>query len=182
MRTRPLALVVTCLTLSSVSYAAEPSAAPAPAAAPAPVEAVTPPRHKPGFSDRFFRGTSPGALPTEKALVVGTLYVGSLTSLGFGIASLLGASSQADDAEAFKLRQQPGFCADLASRACIDYRDILSDERSSRTRGFALLGVGGLLALSGALTAELWQNDARAPRVAFTFDRTGAFVGAGANF
>lgn len=178
MRTRPLALVVACLTLSSVSHAAEP----APASAPAPVDVSVPPRHERGFSDRFFRGTSPGALPTEKALIVGTLYVGSLTSVGFGIASLLGAGSHADDAEAFKLRQPAGFCADLASRACIDYRNILSDERSSRTTGFALLGVGGLLAISGALTAELWQNDAHAPRVGFTFDRTGAFLGASTNF
>jgi hypothetical protein len=121
-------------------------------------------------------------LPTQKALVIGTLYVGSLTSVGFGIASLLRAGSHSDDAEAFKLSQPAGFCTDLASVPCARYRTLLSDERSSRTTGVALLGVGGLLALSGALTAELWQNDASAPRIALTFDRSSVFFGTSTSF
>lgn len=177
MRTRPLALVVACVALSPLARAAEP-----PGAHVAPVEASPPPPRDPAFADRFFRGTSTGALPTEKALVVGTLYVGSLTSVGFGIASLLRAGTHNDDAEAFKRAQQPGFCANLASASCARYRTLLSDERASRTTGVALLGVGGLLALSGALTAELWQNHRIAPRFALSFDRSGAFFGAGANF
>jgi hypothetical protein len=177
MRTRPLALLVACLTASPLARAAEPAASVAPGAA---VE--TPATHRPGFGDRFFRGTSAGALPPQKALVIGTLYVGSLTSIGFGIVSLLRAGSHSEDAEAFKLSRQAGFCADLASGPCARYRTFLSDERSSRTTGMALLGVGGLLALSGALTAELWQNDASAPRVALAFDRSGVFFGTSASF
>ena len=177
MRTRPLALVVACLTLSPLAGAAEP-----PGAHVAPVAPSAPPPRDPAFADRFFRGTSAGALPTGKALVVGTLYVGSLTSVGFGIASLLRARSHDGDAEAFKLTQPPGFCANLASASCARYRTLLLDERASRTTGFALLGAGGLLALSGALTAELWQNDRSAPRFALAFDRAGAFFGAGAHF
>lgn len=177
MRTRPLALVIAYLTLSPLAGAAEPASADA-----MPVAVSAPAPREPAFSDRFFRGTSAGVLPTEKALVVGTLYVGSLTSVGFGIASLLRATSHSDDAEAFKRSQQPGFCANLASAACAGYRTLLSDERASRTTGIALLGAGGLLALSGALTAELWQNDRSAPRFALSFDRSFAFVGAGASF
>jgi len=178
MRTRPLAIAVVCLTLSPLARAAEPVAA----SATPPPQASAPPPHEPGFSDRFFRGTSPGALPAEKALIVGTLYAGSLTSVGFGIASLLSAGGHSDDAETFKLQQPAGFCADLASRACVDYRSMLSDERSARTTGMMLLGVGGLLALGGALTAELWQNHAAAPRLALEIDRSGVFFGASANF
>ena len=96
MRPRPLALALACLTSSTLAFAAEPSA---PSAAPR-AGASEP---ESGFADRFFRGTSPGHLPAEKALVIGTLYVGSLTSVGFGIASLLHAGSQSDDADAFKL-------------------------------------------------------------------------------
>jgi hypothetical protein len=171
MRTRPLALLLACLTASPLARAAEPAATVAPGAA---VE--TPATHRPGFGDRFFRGTSAGALPPQKALVIGTLYVWSLTSVGFGIVS------HSEDAEAFKLSHQAGFCADLASGPCARYRTFLSDERSSRTTGMALLGVGGLLALSGALTAELWQNQATAPRVALAFDRSGVFFGTSASF
>jgi hypothetical protein len=176
MRTRPLALVIACLTLAPLARAAEPGAS-----VPAALEA-TPPAHEPGFADRFFRGTSPGRLPPPKALIVGTLYAGALTSVGFGIASLLRAGSRSDEAESFKLSQPPGFCADLAGASCAGYRNLLSDERSTRATGLALLGVGGVLALSGALTAELWQNDARAPRVAVAFERSGAFFAASARF
>jgi hypothetical protein len=177
MRTRPLALLVACLTASPLARAAEPTSPVAPAGA---VEARV--HHHPGFTDRFFRGTSAGTLPPPKALVIGTLYVGSLTSVGFGIASLLRAGSHSDDAEAFKLSQPAGFCANLASVACARYRSHLSDERSTRTTGVALLGLGGLLALSGALTAELWQNDPGTPRVALTFDRSSVFLATSAYF
>jgi hypothetical protein len=147
-----------------------------------PVQVTSPASHQPAFADRFFRGTSAGALPTEKALVVGTLYVGSLTSMGFGIASLLRAGARSEDANEFKLEQQQGFCADLVSVPCARYRTLLSKERSSRTTGMALLGVGGFLALSGALTAELWQNEPTAARLALTFDESGVFFGASASF
>jgi hypothetical protein len=165
------------LTAAPLARAAEPAAS-----VPPPVQVTTPASHDPAFGDRFFRGTSAGTLPTEKALVVGTLYVGSLTSVGFGIASLLRAGARSDDADEFKLSQQQGFCAELASVSCARYRTLLSKERSSRTTGIAFFGVGGLLALSGALTAELWQNEKSAPRLALSFDESGVFFGASTSF
>jgi len=117
------------------------------------------------FSDRFFRGTSPGELPGAKVAVVGALYVGAVASLSIGVASLVQAGQKGNDADAFKHEQAAGFCSDLASPACASYRGLLDEERSARNIGWILLGSGGLLALGGALTAELWQNDA-APQLA----------------
>lgn len=117
------------------------------------------------FSDRFFRGTSPGELPTAKVAVVGGLYVGAVASVSVGVASLVQAGQKGDDAGDFKRQQEPGFCNDLASPACANYRSLLDEERSARNIGWILVGSGGLLTLAGALTAELWQNDA-APEVA----------------
>jgi hypothetical protein len=117
------------------------------------------------FSDRFFRGTSPGELPAAKVAVVGALYVGAVASLSIGVASLVQAGQKGNEADGFKHDQAPGFCTDLASPACAGYRGLLDEERATRNVGWILLGSGGLLALGGALTAELWQNDA-APQVA----------------
>lgn len=132
------------------------------------------------FSDRFFRGTTPGELPPEKTAVVGALYAGSLASIGIGVASLIRAGQRSDDAESFKYGQPRGFCRDLASAACVSYRSLLDEERGARTTGLVLLGTGGLLALSGALTAELWKNDA--PRVAFDVRRDGLTLGISGEF
>jgi len=117
------------------------------------------------FSDRFFRGTSPGELPVAKVAVVGAFYAGAVASVSIGVASLVQAGQKGHDADDYKHAQQPGFCNDLASPACAGYRGLLDEERSARNIGWILLGSGGLLTLAGALTAELWQNDA-APRVA----------------
>ncbi|HEV8548451.1 MAG TPA: hypothetical protein VGQ57_05465 [Polyangiaceae bacterium] len=116
------------------------------------------------FSDRFFRGTTPGELPTAKVAVVGSLYAGAVASITFGVLGLARSGSKHDDAESFKQSQPPGFCNDLSSAPCASYRDLLDDQRRSRNMGYLLLGTGGLLALSGALTAELWHN--APPRVA----------------
>lgn len=112
------------------------------------------------FSDRFFRGTSPGDLPAGKAAVVGALYVGAVASMSIGVASLVQAANKGHDADDFKHQQAPGFCGDLASPACASYRGLLDEERSARNVGWILVGSGGLLTLAGALTAELWKNDA----------------------
>ena len=117
------------------------------------------------FSDRFFRGTSPGELPTAKLAVVGAFYVGAVASVSIGVASLVQAGQKGEDADAFKHDQAPGFCSDLASPACANYRGLLDEERSARNIGWILVGSGGLLTLAGALTAELWKNEA-APQVA----------------
>lgn len=111
------------------------------------------------FSDRFFRGTSPGELPGAKVAVVGALYVSAVASLSIGVASLVQAGQKGNDADDFKSAQMPGFCNDIASPACASYRGQLDEERATRNVGWILLGSGGLLALGGALTAELWQND-----------------------
>jgi hypothetical protein len=117
------------------------------------------------FSDRFFRGTSPGELPTAKVAVVGALYVGAVASVSIGVASLVQAGQKGNEADELKQQQAPGFCNDLASPACASYRGLLDEERSARNVGWILLGSGGFLTLAGALTAELWHNDA-APQVA----------------
>ena len=133
------------------------------------------------FSDRFFRGTSPGALPGAKVAVVGALYVGAVASVTIGVASLVQAGQKGNDADDFKSAQMPGFCNDLASPACAGYRGLLDEERSTRNVGWILLGSGGLLALGGALTAELWHNDA-APQVAVGVTPGGFTLGLSGRF
>jgi hypothetical protein len=117
------------------------------------------------FSDRFFRGTSPGELRPAKVAVVGALYVAAVASISIGAASLIQAGQKGDDADAFKREHTQGFCNDLASPTCASYRNLLDEQQEARNTGWILLGSGGLLALGGVLTAELWKNDA-APRVA----------------
>jgi hypothetical protein len=160
---------------------AEPSV-PAPSAATETANGeAAPGQPTPSFADRFVRGTSPGALPTEKLALVATLYVGAATSIGVGIAALVSAGSKHDDAESFKLSQPRDFCGDLASSSCATYRRLLDDERSRREAGIALLGVGGLLVLGGALTAELWRNDT-GPHVAVNASATGVSLGLDGRF
>lgn len=132
------------------------------------------------FSDRFFRGTSPGELPTGKLITVGTLYVAAVASVSLGTVSLVQAGDRGRDAETYKHEQAPGFCNDLASPSCATYRSMLDEERSKRNTGFILLGTGGLFTLAGALTAELWQNDV--PRVALEVRPGGAMLGVSGAF
>ncbi len=154
-----VAAVTAALLLIAPGARAEPKAAPAasaPASAPAPAPAN---ESSGGFGDRFFRGTSPGELPTEKLALIATLYVGAATSVGVGVATLFSASSKHDDAESFKHAQEPGFCNDLSSPSCATYHRLHDEERSRRETGYVLLGLGGLLVLGGGITAELWHND-----------------------
>jgi len=134
-----------------------------------------------GFGDRFFRGTSPGELPTEKIALIATLYVGAATSVGVGVATLLSASSKHDDAQSFKHSQERYFCNDLASPSCATYRRLLDEERSRREAGYMLLGLGGLLVLGGGITAELWHNDAPPP-VALRLEPGGLSLGVSGSF
>ncbi len=169
------------LLLIAPGVRAEPNAAPrtdAPASAPAPAPAKA---SSGSFGDRFFRGTSPGELPTEKLALIATLYVGAATSVGVGVATLLAASSKHDDAESFKHSQERFFCNDLASPSCATYRRLLDEERSRRETGYMLLGLGGLLVLGGGITAELWHNDAP-PAVALRLEPGGLSLGVSGNF
>ena len=156
LRDRLAALTAALLLVAPGVHAEESRAA---ASTPAPAAGSA------SFGDRFFRGTSPGELPTEKLALVAGLYVAAATSVGVGVASMLSAGSKHDDAETFKHAQEPGFCNDLASSTCAGYRHLLDEERSRRGTGLLLLGLGGLLAVGGGLTAEIWHNDA-APAVA----------------
>lgn len=126
------------------------------------------------FGDRFFRGTSPGELAPAKVLLVSSFYAASLATITVGTANLIRASHQGEDADAYKLNQAPGFCSDLASETCTTYTGLLATEQRTRTSGYALFAAGGLAALAGALTAELWPNDAGPAQIALTFDRTSA--------
>ena len=132
------------------------------------------------FSDRFFRGTSPGELPTAKLVTVGTLYVAAVASVSLGTVSLVQAGARGREAASYKHQQAPGFCSDLASASCADYRSLVDEERSKRNVGLILLGAGGLFTLAGALTAELWHNDA--PRVALDVRPGGISVGLSGQF
>jgi hypothetical protein len=116
-------------------------------------------RAEASFSDRFVRGTSPGDIPAGKLVTIGSLYTLSAASLGLGVVSLFSASDKADQAESFKLSQPRGFCRDLSSEACVSYHSLESDATNTRTLAIGLLGLGGLLAAGGAITAELWSND-----------------------
>lgn len=158
-------------TAASEPVTAAPSTATKASTAPAPSKSSST-----SFSDRFFRGTTPGELPTEKIALVATLYVGAATSVGVGIAALVSAGSKHNDAESFKHSAPQNFCDDLASSTCATYRRLLDVELSRRETGMALLGVGGLLALGGALTAELWHND-QAPELAVQVNATGLSLG-----
>jgi hypothetical protein len=158
-------------TAASEPVSAAPSAATKASTAPVPSKSSST-----SFSDRFFRGTTPGELPTEKIALVATLYVGAATSVGVGIAALVSAGSKHNDAESFKHSAPQNFCDDLASSTCATYRRLLDVELSRRETGMALLGVGGLLALGGALTAELWHND-QAPELAVQVNATGLSLG-----
>jgi hypothetical protein len=133
---------------------------------------------EPSFSDRFVRGTSPGEIPTAKVVLIGGLYTLSAASLGLGVVNVVRAGAQADDAEVFKLSRPRGFCAELSSPDCARYHELHSEARTTRTVGIALFGVGGLLALGGAITAELWTNDAPVtPSVALDFETRSATFG-----
>ncbi|HEY3498826.1 MAG TPA: hypothetical protein VGK73_29245 [Polyangiaceae bacterium] len=134
------------------------------------------------FGDRFFRGTSPGELPAPKVLVVSSLYAASLASIIVGASNVIRAGQQSDDAEAYKLSQPPGFCGDLSSMPCATYTDLLAKERSLRASGYGLFAAGGLAALAGALTAELWPNDLGPARVSLELGRTSAGLSAFAEF
>ena len=176
---RRLAASTAAMLLWATGAHAEPTAiaATAPTASAESARAPSPsPSPGPSFGDRFFRGTSPGEVPTEKLALVATLYVGAATSIGVGIAALVSAGSKHDDAESFKRDQPRGFCDNLASSTCATYRRLLDSERTRRETGMALLGVGGLLALGGALTAELWHNDV-GPTVALDVSGTGLSLG-----
>lgn len=169
------------LLLIAPGVRAEPPAAPQ-----ADARASTPPAPQAtessgGFGDRFFRGTSPGELPTEKLALIATLYVGAATSVGVGVATLLSASSKHDDSQSFKHSQDRGFCNDLASPSCATYRRLLDEERSRRETGYMLLGLGGLLVLGGGITAELWHNDSP-PAVALQLEPGGLSLGVSGNF
>lgn len=130
---------------------------------------------EPAFSDRFFYGSSSGELPDAKLALIGGFYASAIASSAVGVVLLFGAAEEADQADAFKRSQEPGFCHQLTSDACLQYRGLLDDERDLRQNGLLLLGVGGLLGLSGALTAELWSNDA-SPRVSAGATTDGAGV------
>ncbi len=136
---------------------------------------------EPAFSDRFFYGSSSGELPDAKLAVIGGLYAGAIASVAVGGVLVVGAMSEGGRANDFKQSQPRGFCNELTSDACTLYRELLEDETSQRERGFLLLGVGGLLGLSGALTAELWKNDA-GPRVSFGAATDGASVSVSGTF
>lgn len=116
-------------------------------------------RAEPSFADRFVRGTSPGEIPTGKLVTIGSLYTLSAASLGLGVVSLFSANDKANQAESFKLSQPRGFCRDLSSEACVSYHSLESDATNTRALAIGLLGLGGLLAAGGAITAELWSND-----------------------
>jgi hypothetical protein len=177
LRQRLAAFTAALLLMAPGVRAEEPSAATASSAS----SASAPAEPAPSFGDRFFRGTSPGELPTEKLALVASLYVGAATSVGVGIATLLGAGGKHDDAEAFKHTQQPGFCNDLASSGCANYRRLLGEERSRRDTGVLLLGLGGVLALGGGITAQVWHNES-APRVAIDVGPSGATLGVSGEF
>ncbi|HTQ04915.1 MAG TPA: hypothetical protein VMI54_13710 [Polyangiaceae bacterium] len=169
------------LLLIAPGVRAEPPAAPTASAPTAAPPAVSPSESSGSFGDRFFRGTSPGELPTEKLALIATLYVGAATSVGVGVATLFSASSKHDDAESFKHSQPRYFCDDLASPACATYRRLLDEERSRRETGYVLLGLGGLLVLGGGITAELWHNDA-VPAVALSVGPGELTLGVSGNF
>jgi len=138
---------------------------------------------EPSFSDRFVRGTSPGEVPAGKVVTIGSLYTLSVASFGLGVVNLLRAGSQRDTAEAYKLTQPAGFCADLSSANCARYHTLHSEADTTRTIGLGLLGLGGLFALGGALTAELWANDLPVtPAVALDLEQRTALFGVGTTF
>lgn len=130
---------------------------------------------EPAFSDRFFYGSSNGELPDTKLAVIGGLYAGAIASGAVGVVLLFNAASEGDRAEQFKHAQDRGFCNELTSDACLQYRSVLDSQADLRQNGLLLLGIGGLLGLSGALTAELWKNDAT-PRVSMGASAEGANV------
>ena len=176
LRHRLAATTAALLLVAPGVRAEEPSSTGASTAA----STAAPAEPEPRFGDRFFRGTSPGQLPTEKLALVAGLYVGAATSVGVGLATLLSAGTKHDDAEAFKHSQPQGFCTDLASPSCANYRRLLGEEHSRRDTGYLLLGLGGVLALGGGLTAQLWHNDA--PRVALGVAPTGVSLGVSGEF
>jgi hypothetical protein len=141
--------------------------------------AASPASHaEPSFGDRFVRGTSPGEIPTGKLVTIGSLYTLSAASLGLGVVSLFSASDKSDRAENFKLSQSRGFCRDLSSEECVSYHALESDAANTRTLAIGLLGLGGLLAVGGAITAEFWSNDVSvAPTISLDPSLGGGSVG-----
>jgi hypothetical protein len=136
---------------------------------------------EPAFSDRLFYGSSGGELPDAKLALVGGLYASAIASSAVGVVLLFSAANEAERAERFKRSQERGFCNELTSDACSQYRARLDSESEQRQNGLFLLGVGGLLGLSGALTAELWKNDA-APQVSVGANADGASVSVTTSF
>lgn len=113
------------------------------------------------WTARLYKGTSPGEPSAVKVATVVTLYSAGVASLAGGLVFTLNGIDAGTDADEFARRQPSGFCADRGSDACARYLRYRRDESDQLLFGQALFGAGALLAVSGALTAELWPN--RAP-------------------
>jgi hypothetical protein len=146
---------------------------------------ISPPAsaEEPGWSDRLLRGTTEGDPSALKTTAVVGLYGLAAASIATGVVYTLrarDAGNKADDF--FEARRSQAFCDERASTDCHYYLELRRTESTRYLIGEAFFGGGAFLLLSGALAAELWPNQVRAPKVSGNLGRDHALLGISAEF
>jgi hypothetical protein len=137
---------------------------------------------EPGWSDRLLQGTSAGDPSAFKTTVVVGLYGAAAASVATGIVFTLRAKDAGNKADDYFETAPEGFCDERASTDCHHYLELRRSESTRYLMGEAFFGGGAFLLLSGALVAELWPNEAHAPKVSGEFGRDRALLGISAEF
>lgn len=137
---------------------------------------------EPGWSDRLLRGTSAGDPSTAKTVTVLGLYGAAAASAATGLVLTLRARATGDEADDVFARAPAGFCEKRASDECHEYLTLRRRESERYLLGEAFFGGAAFLLLSGALTAELWPNQAPAPKLGGSFSRGHALLSVTAEF
>jgi hypothetical protein len=137
---------------------------------------------EPGWSDRLLKGTSEGDPSAFKTTAVVGLYSVAAASLATGVVFTLRASDAGNKADAYYETRDAGFCDERASDECHHYLELRRSESTRYLAGEAFFAGGAFLLLSGALVAELWPNEVRAPKVSGELGNGRALLGISAEF
>jgi hypothetical protein len=130
----------------------------------------------------LLRGTSEGDPSAFKTTAVVSLYGAAAASIATGVVFTLRAKDAGSKADDYFETRQAGFCDVRASEECHHYLELRRSESTRYLVGEAFFAGGAFLVLSGALVAELWPNEVRAPKLSGELGRDRALVGISAEF
>ncbi len=137
---------------------------------------------EPGWSDRLLHGTTEGDPSALKTTAVVGLYGLAAASVATGVVYTLRARDAGNKADDYFEAAPQGFCDERASIDCHRYLELRRTESTRYLVGEAFFGSGAFLLLSGALVAELWPNQVRAPKLSGNLGRDHALLGISAEF